>query len=115
MIDGLKLRVTSKELVEHCLARSTHHKDRANTKASQLIRDALNKLKNAKDPEALAVMSKTGFSNYSLDPEGVVESLENDIRTHNEKALIFKFFADHLFDEDYTLQESDLKRLEMLK
>lgn len=60
-------------------------------------------------------MSKSGYNGYQLDPESVVESLESDIRTHNEKAIIFQFFADHLFSEDYTLMETDLKRLEMLK
>jgi hypothetical protein len=57
-------------------------------------------------------MSKSG---YRLDTEDVVDKLEGDIKDHANKALVFDFFAAHLFDEDYTMQEADLRRLEIIK
>lgn len=118
MIEGLKIRVTSKELNAHMTARADYHATRADTKEHELpgIKDAMAKLKSGLNPEAVAVMNKTGMSSgYNLDPEGTVEALERDIRDHRNKALAFRYLGDHLFDEDYNLSEADLKRLEILK
>jgi len=117
MISGLKLKVTSKELRQHCLDRAGYHARRGNEKEAELpsLKEAVDRIKGAGGgltPDSLARMSKGG---YHLDPDSPVESLENDIRDHRNKSLVFCFFAEHLFDEDYTLEESDLVRLEVLK
>lgn len=115
MIEGLKLRVTSEELRDHCCQRALHHRSRASSKEAELptLRESLEKLKPEMAAMALTHMNKSS-SNYHADPEELLENLERDIRDHRNKALVFEFFAAHLFEEDYTLQENDLVRLEIL-
>ncbi len=116
MIDGLKIRVPSPELKKHMTERAGYHTGRADTKEKELpgIRDAMEKIGTALNPQAVSHMNKMSAS-YSLDPESTIENLENDIRDHRNKALAFHFLASHLFDEDYNLNEADLRRLEILK
>jgi len=111
MIKGLRLKITSKELKDHCLERAKYHVSRADKsrqekkKALQDLREALEKVKGQKHLEmATAVLL-----------HGQIESLERDIREHNNKVLVFRYYAEHLFDEDYDLEESDLVKLEIFK
>lgn len=116
MITGFKLRVTSKELREHCQGRSVYHSTRAEEKESKLpgLKEAMNTLEAVgTSPQKLSNMG--GKSSYHMDSEDPVDALEKDIRDHRNKSLVFRFFGDHLFDEDYTLDENDLNRLEILK
>lgn len=118
MIEGLKLRVTASELRIHLNERSSYHKGRAETKAKELVelRAIAERLKTSLTPESLSTMTKiSNSSSYSMDPNDACESLERDVRTHNNKALMFSFFAEHLFDEDYTLSSSDLMTIEVLR
>lgn len=118
MIDGLKIRVTSRELTLHMNDRASYHAGRADVKEGELpaIKDALDKMKAGLDPATVSMMNKTGVSSsYNLNPADTIEQLERDIRDHRNKALAFRYLACHLFDEDYNLSESDLKRLEILK
>ena len=71
-------------------------------------------IKSNRDAQVLSQMTKFSTSNsyHSDDPVG---DLEKDITEHINKALVFEFFSTHLFDDDYTLVESDLQRLEILK
>ncbi len=116
MIEGLKLRIPSSEIAAHCRDRAAHHRKRAEEKRAEVpgIKDALDRLKvaGAQPPANVATMSKGG---YRLDSEDVVENLERDIRDHENKAMVFIYFAGRLFDEDYTLDETDLQRLEILR
>lgn len=116
MIEGLKIKVTSAELKDHLIKRSGYHKERGRQKESELpgLREAFEKIKAGGGLAAgtLSHMSKGG---YRSDPQDAVESLETDIRDHFNKSLVFLFFAEHLFDEDYVLKEDDLFRLEILK
>lgn len=116
MIEGFRLKVTSTELQKHCLERADYHRDRAATKREELpkLREAMDRVKMATQgqPQSLARMTK---GSYNHDPDDAVENLETDIRTHDNKVLLFGFFAGHLFDEDYNLTENDLQRLEILR
>lgn len=114
MIEGLKFNVSPDEIRKHCVARSTYHRRRSSEKGRQLpkLREALELVKASPSPDAISHMNKGG---YHLNPESAVENLESDIREHDNKALVFDFFADHVFDDDYTLEENDLQRLEILK
>lgn len=118
MIEGFKLKITSAELVKHCLERAEYHNGRGKKKEADLpaLKEACDKIKagGSLAAESLARMSgKSGA--YHMDASDVVEDLEKDIRDHYNKALVFKFFSEHLFEEDYVLQEADLVRLEVLK
>jgi len=116
-IEGLKIRMASEELKNHLMERSAYHRDKAVQKEKELpaLKDALEKLKTSGiAPESLARMSgKSGT--YQLSPEETIKDLENDIRDHYNKSLVFEFFANHLFDQPYVLQENDLIRMEVLK
>lgn len=115
MIDGLRLRVPSVELVEHCRGRAAYHAGRADLKREQLekMRPLVESLKV--DPQAAQHLSNISKLNYRANPEDALEALESDIRDHHNKSLFFTFVSGHLFDEDYNLKEDDLVRLEMLK
>lgn len=115
MIEGLKIKVTSAELKDHLIKRSGYHKERGQRKASELpgLREAFEKIKaGGGAPQSISRMSK---GNYHSDPQDAIEDLEKDIQDHFNKSLVFLFFAEHLFDEDYVLREDDLFRLEILK
>lgn len=118
MIEGLKIKVTAAELQQHCQDRATYHAGRADSKEAELpsLREALEKIKatGGRAADTLARMSGKSETCH-LDPDDPLGALENDIRDHRNKALVFGFFASHLFDEDYVLQEVDLIRLEILK
>lgn len=118
MIEGLKLKIPSSELKSHCSARSQYHKDRAGQKEAELpsLKEALARIKagGVTITDDLAKMSGKGGA-YHLNTTDAVENLENDIRDHRNKSLVFGFYAEHLFDEVYILQDSDLIRLEILK
>lgn len=117
MITGFKLRVTSGELKTHLRERAAYHRRRADEKGAELpgLRDAMERLKKNAAGAAtnLAHMNKT--SNYRMDPDDPVENLETDIKDHQNKAMVFEFYAEHLFDEDYTLDRNDLVSLEIVR
>ena len=112
MIDGLKLKVPHSELREHCIGRSKYHQERAELKKAELpkVAEAMDAIKNTGDGNTVITMSKSGYK--TEDP---VQDLKDDIRDHEKKAMVFQYFADHLFEEDYNLGEEDLRRLEILK
>lgn len=118
MIEGFRLKVTSVELAKHCLSRALYHRRRAEEKSKELpgLKEAIGRIKSAEAamrPGDVATMSKGSNIGYRVgDPVG---DLERDIRDHSNKALVFDFFSDHLFDEDYDLGEEDLVRLEILR
>lgn len=114
MIVGLKFRLTSKELAEHCTGRASYHRRKADEKSAELpgLKEAMERIKASAPAKDVSHMSKGG---YLLDPSSAVDNLESDIRDHRNKALVFDFFAEHFFDEDYDLKEDDLVRLEILK
>lgn len=122
MIDGFKLKITAAELRKHCTERSEYHGKRADEKAAELpeLQATMQKVKKVTaanlEPQELAHMNKTGsYSNMPMDTDEPIEQLERAIKNHRNHALVFAFFAAHLFDEDYTLLENDLRRLEILR
>jgi hypothetical protein len=115
MIEGFKIRVASKELRDTLLDRAEYHRNRAETKQVELpkLREAMEMIKAA-PAESVAHFNKASAS-YAFDPADAIENLERDIKDHHNKAIVFRFFADHLFDDDYTLGEQDMIRLELVK
>jgi hypothetical protein len=115
MISGLKVRVTCEELKTHCVERAKYHDERAVQKEAELpqLKEIIESIKAGKVAENVARMS--GKSGYNFNAEDPVRDLETDIRDHRNKALVFRWFSEHFFPEDYTLEESDLVRLEILK
>lgn len=115
LVPGLKVRVTSKELAEHCKKRSEYHATREKEKTA-LLPDAKKIAESIKS--TAAATSVSNFSKggtYSFDADGNVERLENDIKDHHNKSIMFAWYAEHLFEADYCLEGSDLVSLEILK
>lgn len=114
MIEGLKLKVDCRELMDHCIRRSEYHTQRANEKEGKLpeLKKSLEVIKGNTIANSISNMGKGG---YHMDPDDPIKDLERDIQEHRNKALVFKFFSEHIFPEDYTLKEEDLIRLEIIK
>ncbi len=117
LVPGMKTRMTSIDLRAHMLARAEYHHKRHDEKAAQLpqIEEAVDKIKASSPATVVAQLGKGGNSAYRFDGDDAVESLKRDITDHNNKAVAFKFLAEHLFAEDYCLDRDDLVRLEILK
>lgn len=118
IVKGLRYHYTTDQLREQMLGRAKHHDGRADQKEKALpeLKKAIDTVKaNAvTNPETVAAMSK--FSNYQFSTGDQVEALENDIRDHRNKALVFRTLADHLVQHAiYDLDEGDLRRLEIVK
>ncbi len=118
MIDGLRIKVGHEELADHLRERAEHHRKRAAEKTAKLpkLREAMDELKAANNAagQSLGQMSKSNAI-YASDPDSVVEKLEQDIKYHKNTALVFDYFASHLFPDVYNLAEADLKRLQILR
>lgn len=117
MIKGLRLRMASVELRKHCETRSAHHRTRAEEKTKEIpaLKEAMERIKKMGGSITEIAKFSKSMSNYNVDQEDPVEALEKDIHAHIGKSLVFGFFASHLFDEDYDLDENDLRRLELIK
>ena len=117
MIEGFKLKVTCAELRKHLVGRAAYHRQRATEKEGELpnLRTALDNIKRQGVTVVTESIASMGKGGYNLDTEDPIKKLEQDIQDHRNKSLVFFFFSEHLFDEDYTLVESDLVRLEILK
>ncbi len=113
-IQGFQIVIKSAELKEHLLKRSEYHKVRAEEKTAKLpkLKESLETLSNVNPANAVSQMSKGGYAFSANDP---IENLEQDIRDHQNKVLVFSFFATHLFDDDYILGDADLRKLEITK
>ena len=114
MIKGLRFLSTSEELKNRLVARAKYHDERAAEKEAELpnLRETLGRIKATKP--TTSVSNKT-MSNYQLDPDAPIEELEKDIKNHRNSGASFQYMADHLFSEDYDLEENDLIRLEILR
>lgn len=120
IVKGLRYQFTTEQLRAHMVERAKHHEGRASTKETALpeLRAAVDIVKKAGNTAAasIAAMSKFSNSNYHFDPGKQVEQLEEDIKDHRNKALVFRTLSDHLVaDATYDLEESELRRLEILK
>lgn len=117
MIEGLKIRVPSKELADHLNKRADHHLEKAAKLSAEIegliaVSERI-KTKSASD-EDIAKVSKVANYNANVSLDDLINQFETDIRGRRNKALAFAYLASHLFDEDYTLQENDLIRVELL-
>lgn len=113
MVKGLRIKVSSNELKTALLEKAAYHGTRRDEKQVQLpqLKSILEKVRSgaAVSQAQLAKNSTYGFN------EDAVERLETDIANHNNKAIAFTYLAEHLYDDDYDLDESDLVRLDILK
>lgn len=119
-VKGLRYQFTTSQLSTHMVERAKHHEGRATAKEAALpeLKAAVEIVKAAGTHAAasIAAMSKFSNSNYHFDPTDQVDQLENDIKDHRNKALVFRELSNHLFaDSIYDLDEADLRRLEILK
>ncbi|MEO5366028.1 MAG: hypothetical protein H7831_06685 [Magnetococcus sp. WYHC-3] len=114
MVKGLKIRISSDDLCDHCKKRSLYHRSRAADKENAMpdLQKSLDVVRAAA-PTSVSTMNKS--SNYHLDPDDPIQSLQRDITDHKNKSIFFEFMAEHLFKKDYILEEADLIRLEILK
>lgn len=87
MIEGLKLRVTSSEIRAHCVKRRAYHE--------QQLAHKLRFLKELKGE----------YDRSKVNAE---------IAGHERSVAGFHFIAEHLFDDDYTLETCDIDRLEFV-
>lgn len=115
MIEGFKLKVSSEELKKHCMDRSEYHSRRASEKQATLpdLQRSLDTLKSGKRADPTNAGWR-GTSQYRLDPDDPIKELQQDIAEHHNKSLIFQFYSQHLFDDDYCLERQDLDRLEIV-
>ena len=116
IVKGLLFHYTTKELSTMMNARADYHDQRANTKESTLpdLRKALETVKANTPANDVAQMTKfLGNDRFNSKQD---EALENEIRDHRNKALVFRTLAKHLVpDATYELYEDDLRRLEIVK
>jgi hypothetical protein len=117
LIEGFKLRVERNELAEHLKARAAHHRKRADEQESELpkLREVMESLKAHGKQLATATVSTMGKGGTYVDHENPIQELERSITDHRNKAIVFDWFSTHLLDADYVLDESALRRLEILK
>ncbi len=115
MIKGLRIRISSGELKEHMLARSAYHKSRADEKETVVLPDVIKAreaLETIGAAKSVANMSKGG---YNFDPKDQIDDLKQDIENHRNRSFMYEWLANHLFDDEYDLEETDLRRIEILK
>jgi len=117
MVEGFKIKLSPLELCKHLKDRAAYHQSRASEKEAAMprLRESLETLKKSNVSLPSTHSNMSGKSAYNFDAEDPIDSLEKDIRDHKNKAVVFLFLSDHLFDEEYVLQEADLIRLEILK
>lgn len=119
IVKGLRYHYTTAQLSTHMRQRADYHDSRAAQKESALpeLKSAVETVKAAGRGAAANVAAMSKFNtNYNFDAGDQVEMLENDIKDHRNKALVFRTLADHLVaDAVYDIDENDLRRLEIVK
>ncbi len=117
IIKGLFFHYTTEELHKLMNDRASYHEDRARTKEGTLpeLKKAIETVKANTAVAEVSQMTKFGNNAYHFDVNQV-EALENDIRDHRNKALVFRTLSKHLVaNVTYELDEASLRRLEILK
>jgi len=118
IVHGLLFHYSTAELAEQMRGRADYHDERAKQKEAALpeLKSAVETVKANAEAAINDVTKMSKFSNYHFDAGDQVEALENDIRDHKNKALVFRTLAAHLVpDATYELDEGSLRRLEILK
>jgi hypothetical protein len=135
-IPGLIFRIPTEKLKAHLLKRAEHHTDRAKTKVEEVpkmeeslaaLRESADKVKGIRRGEGAINRGHSntlgkGASSYGFSPgddferlQAEIDSLRSDANNHEALAATFTFLADSLFDGVYTLEWSELVRLEIAK
>jgi hypothetical protein len=98
MIDGIRIEVSSHELVETLTDRARFHEAKVAAYALQL--QGVEKAREG-----------TSDLQFSNDPR---QQLGQALQRHRQQAAFFRFMADHVIPkETYRLTEQDLVRLEL--
>lgn len=96
MIEGLKVTLTGHKLRELCLARASHHDDRAQVYKNQIASMQSNLVEPAENMT-------------NGDP---VKALQARQSTHENEASEMRFYADNIaLGEEYLLDHSALQKL----
>jgi hypothetical protein len=105
-MNGIKLHIKGRELIEHFNTRAKYHGGRADIYQSKI-----------KEIEALRSSSDdvTKSISKSMSNSDPVDSLENSFKTHQAKARFFAFAATHVLEDMvYIADISDLTTFEVV-
>lgn len=105
-IHDFKITLTKEELSVHLRTRAMHHQERAEEKEKELplLKETLAKFAPPK-----TISMKNSYNTQ----DDAVEQAEKDIRKHKARAYNFRFFADHLGQDLYTLTLEEARTLEL--
>jgi hypothetical protein len=104
VIDGLRIDVTSEELIRHLDERVRHHHDRASECEARVKR-----------AEALHSGPEDEDGAFAGCWPGYTHELERRAARHRDRESLLMFFRNHVIaHEIYRLTEADLKSLELL-
>ena len=104
MIDGLKIDVTSEELIRHLDERVRHHHERASACMARVKRT-----------EALQSEPDDEDGPFAGGLPGYAHELERRAARHRDREALLMFFRNHVIaHEIYRLSEADLQSLELL-
>ena len=104
MIDGLRIDVTSEELVRHLDERVRHHHERASECEARVKR-----------VEGLQSEPDNDEEPFTSCWPGYAHQLERRAARHRDREALLMFFRNHVIaHEIYRLTEADLKSLELL-
>ena len=104
MIDGLRIDVTSEELIRHLDERVRHHHERAS--------ECLARVKRAEALHAEPDDEDEPFAGRWL---GYAHELERRAARHRDREALLMFLRDHVIAQEiYRLTEADLQSLELL-
>lgn len=114
-VEGLRFRVKAEELRTHCAAKALYHSERAADKLKAM--PELLKSMEVINESIVAKQSAARFSNkssYAFDSESPAEELDKDIKKHQAKTAMFQWYAEHIFDGEYSLVAAELATLELV-
>lgn len=104
MVEGLRIDVTSEELIRHLDERVRHHHDRASECDAKVKR-----------VEALHAEPDDEEGPFTACWPGYTHELERRATRHRDREALLMFFRNHVIaHEIYRLTEADLKSLELL-
>ncbi len=121
MIDGLKFRMTRDELAIHLRERAKYHELRATAKRDELLTLRANLEKVTVDVQTLGGKRPSTNVSGGFNPDYLIQEHRRLVEEH-ERTMVehlarvdkFRFIANHLFNDDYSLTESDIPRLELV-
>lgn len=145
VLPGILFAVPTEDLKTHCQKRSDYHYGRAKDKEKEIprfeklikdlqaaeteLKDASKAVKGLATPAARGNPSniKAASAGYNFNAqsdsiddqishlEGQVEAIQQDVKDHTNRAAMFAWMSEHLFNGVYALSWEDLRLLELSK